>query len=407
MKNLFKKATYLLLIVIMFTISFCLPANMEVTEAKTLRDLKNELAAKEKEYENNQSQKRLTEEEMATKRNKIAAINTEIDNIQKEMVELTKEIEQLEEEIIIKEKEIKDIINYYQISSGESAYLEYVFDAADFTDFIYRVAVAEQLSIYNKNLIDEYNAKIKANEEKKEELSQKTVSLNEKQVNLQEELKTLQSNLGSIVEETIDIEDEIKVLKEYVNTYQNKYKCGLDEDISECGRDKLPPGTAFYRPLASGSINANFGWYSPFGTTTWHYGVDFGTSHGANVYAIANGKVAAIVNRSSCGGNMVYIQHIVNGQRYTSGYFHLAYVNVKVGEQVTYNTVIGGVGGNPNYEWWDRCSTGTHLHLQLAYGLYLEDYSYYYGFEAKSFNPRIVLNIPAEGQWFSNRTTKY
>ena len=68
---------------------------------------------------------------------------------------------------------------------------------------------------------------------------------------------------------------------------------------------------------------------------------------------------------------MLYIQHIVNGTRYTSGYFHLSHINVRVGDMVTQNTVIGGVGGNPGIEWWDGCSTGTHLHLQLAYGLYL------------------------------------
>jgi len=198
------------------------------------------------------------------------------------------------------------------------------------------------------------------------------------------------------------------VLKEYIDTYQNKYKCGLDEDIDVCGRDKLPPGTAFYRPVVSGSISAHFGWYSPWGQSTWHYGTDFaGTGHGANVYSIAPGKVAAIVNRASCGGNMVYIQHIVNGTRYTSGYFHLSHVNVRVGDTVTINTVIGGVGGNPSIEYWDRCSTGTHLHLQIAYGLYLEDYYSYSGFEAKSIDARLVMNLPSVGVWFSSRDIKY
>lgn len=408
MLKFLKKVSCLILVFIMLLVNFFIPSEMEIVEAKTLRDLKEELAEKQQEYENSKHQKDLTEAEIASIKTNIDAINTEISNIQKEMLDLTNEIEVLNEEIIQKEKEIKSIMNYYQLSNGESAYLEYVFNAVDFTDFIYRLAIAEQLSDYNDKLIDEYNAKIKENEEKKEELASKTVSLNSKQETLQVELKSLRGNLDSIVEENMSIEDEIKVLEEYIDTYQNKYKCGLDEDINVCGRDKLPPGTKFYRPVVSGTISAHFGWYSPWGQSTWHYGTDFaGTGHGANVYSVASGKVAAIVNRAGCGGNMVYIQHIINGTRYTSGYFHLSHVNVRVGDTVTQNTVIGGVGGNPSIEYWDRCSTGTHLHLQVAYGLYLEDYYSYSGFEAKSIDARLVMNLPKVGVWFSSRDIKY
>jgi len=408
MLKIIKKISYICLIFIMLLVNFYIPSSAQKVSAKTLRDLKAELEAKKQEYKESVNQKELTEAEIEDIKISINAINDEISKIQTEMLELTKEIEKLEEDIIKKDKEIKSIINYYQLSSGESAYLEYIFNAADFTDFIYRLAIAEQLSDYNDKLIEEYNKTIKKNAEKKEELSNKTVALNSKQETLQNELVSLKGNLDAIAEENMSIEDEIKVLEEYVDTYQNKYKCGLDEDIKVCGRDKLPPGTKFYRPVVAGRISAHYGWYSPWGKSTWHYGTDFaGTGHGANVYSVASGKVAAIVNRASCGGNMVYIQHIVNGTRYTSGYFHLAKVNVRVGDAVTHDTVIGTVGGSPSIEYWDKCSTGTHLHLQIAYGLYLEDYYSYSGFESKSIDPRLVINLPAKGVWFERRDIKY
>lgn len=407
MKSL-KKISYLFLILVLLCVNFFIPLKKDEVNAKTLRDLKEELEIKQKEYYDSQNQKELTEVEINNIKKNIDAINTEINNIQIEMLNLTNEINVLNDEIIEKEEEIKSIMNYYQLANGESAYLEYIFSASTFTDFIYRFAIAEQLSNYNDKLIDEYNSKIKENEKNKKDLEEKTIALNEKQSSLQIELKSLRGNLDKIVEENMSIEDEIKVLKEYIDTYQNKYKCGLDEDIEDCGRNKLPPGTKFYRPVVSGTVSAHFGWYSPWGTSTWHYGTDFaGTGHGANVYSVASGKVAAIVNRANCGGNMVYIQHLVNGTRYTSGYFHLSHVNVRVGDTVTTDTVIGGVGGNPSIEWWDRCSTGTHLHLQIAYGLYLEDYYSYSGFESKSIDPRLVINLPGVGVWFSKRDTKY
>lgn len=403
-----KKFSNIFLIIIMLIVNFFIPTSSNIVEAKTLRDLKNELIQKENDYQESINQKQYTEAEIATKKAGINAIYDEIDKIQQTMLDLTKEIETLTEEIVKKDQEIKDILNYYQVSNGESSYLEYIFDAADFTDFIYRMAIAEQLSDYNNKLIDEYNKKIKENENKTKELENKKISLNSKQTELQKELESLQGQLGEILEENVSIEDEIESLRIYIDTYENQYKCGLDEDISVCGRDKLPPGTAFYRPLISASISANFGWYSPFGDSTWHYGIDFaGSGHGADVYSIANGKVAAIMYKTSCGGNMVFIQHYVNGQKYTSLYAHLADVNVSVGDVVTYNSVIGWVGGNPSIEYWDSCSTGTHLHLQVAYDWYMEDYYWYSTFTSRSFDPRLILNLPDKWVWFNDRTIKY
>ena len=407
MKKTFKKIRYVFLILILLVINFSIPEERSA-QAKTLRDLKEELATYEAELEQSETQQKLTEQQIANKRSNIDSINAEIQSIQKEMVDLTAEIEQLNVEIVEKEEEIKEIMNYYQLSNSDSAYLEYVFEAADFTDFIYRMAIAEQLSKYNDELVEEYHSTIEQNENKKKDLDAKTVSLNEKQKQLQSELESLGSQLGEILDENVSIEDDIKSVKKLINTYENVYKCGLDEDINSCGKGKLPAGTAFYRPVKSGKVSANYGTYYPWGKPMMHYGMDISqTGHGAPVYSMADGRVSYITYKASCGGNMVYIHHNVNGVKYTTGYFHLSSVNVSVGDTVTTNTVIGGVGGNKNIETWDSCSTGTHLHIQFAYGNIPAGLGFYTKFNAKHFNPRDVVNFPSEGSWFSDRVTKY
>lgn len=403
-----KKVSFIILILIMLLVNFYVPFKSNKVHAQTLRDLKNELAEKEKNLSNAQERKKYTQDQITAKKASIDSINNEIISIQEETVSLTEEIEKLNEEIIEKEKEIKEIINYYQISNSESAYLEYIFNAKDFTDFIYRLAVAEQLSKYNDKLVDEYNAKIKENEQKKLDLAAKQVSLNEKQNKLQDELESLGSQLGEILDENVSIEDDIKSMKKLINTYENVYGCSLDQDVNSCGLGKLPPGTAFYRPVESGKVSANYGIYYPWGYASMHYGMDISsTGHGAPVYSMADGKVAFITYKSSCGGNMVYIWHNVNGQSYTTGYFHLGSVNVEVGQTVTTNTVIGTVGGNSRYETWDTCSTGTHLHIQFSYTNIPQGTGFYTKFTAKAFNPRNVLNLPREGAFFSDRVSKY
>ena len=411
MKKFLKKSKYLLIILILLVVNFSMPTK-EVAEAKTLRDLKAELNAAKKKYEESQDDKKLTEEQISKKNEEINAISREIEDIREEIQNLNLEIETLEKEIVEKGEEIKKIINYYQLSSSESAYLEYIFEAADFTYFIYRMAVSEQLSSYNDKLIDEYNKTIKENEQKKKDLDAKTISLGEKQITLQKDLNSLGSRLSDITDISISAEKEIESLEELVNTYENELKCDLDEDINNCGNGQLPPGTAFYRPVVSGYISSDFGprtyYLKGKKVSDFHYGVDFGgAGHGAPVYAAANGKVVFITRKSNCGGNMVYIQHTVNGQKYTTGYFHLAKINVNLNDIVTTNTVIGAVGGDPNIETWDGCSTGSHLHFQVATGHIPYQVGFYTAFTANYINPRTVLNIPKEGVRFSDRTTKY
>ena len=133
-----------------------------------------------------------------------------------------------------------------------------------------------------------------------------------------------------------------------------------------------------------------------------------GIEGGTPIYATANGTVASITRYASCGGNYVYIHHLVNGKYYTSLYMHMRNIYVNVGDTVTKNTVIGTVGGNPYIEYWDSCSTGSHLHFTMFYGRVGVDYyawgsSYY----ANRVDPRVLVNFPAYGSSFSDRLSRY
>lgn len=410
-----RKFGYLFLIIAMISVSFIPTSKTDIVEAKSLKTLKEELEVTKKKAQENANKKKFTEQEIKNKKAKVSSINNEISQIEKETENLTKEIERLNDDIIEKQEEVKKIINYYQVSSGESAYMEYIFDAADFTDFIYRLAIAEQLSTYNDKLVDEYNEMIKQNENKKKDLANKKISLNNKQKELEKELLSLDTQLGEILEENVTIEEDIASQEEVIKAWEKK-GCKLTEDLDACqtrlaqqNSAYVLTGTKFARPTANGTVSANYGWYYPWGQKTWHYGMDIaGTGHGANVYSVANGRVSYITRKANCGGNMLYIEHTINGVNYTSGYFHLATINVSVGDYVTINTVVGTVGGNPAYETWDRCSTGTHLHLQLGSGHYDSTKSgYYTKFTAKAFNPRDVINFPREGGYFKDRSSIY
>lgn len=382
-----------------FLFSFCFISGVS---AKTFGQLKSEFSKMESDYKKNQENKEQTQAEINAIKNKISSLNMEKYKIQDEIKSLNEELTRLNEDIDKMRKEIKAIVNYYQLSNSESLYLEYVFNASSLTDFIYRLAITEQLSEYRTKKIDEFNKLIDENKKKVQELADKQVELNKVQNQLSQQLSKLGNNLSAITEEAISLKDEIVALKKQINLYQNTYKCKDNEELTACmnrynqnnggGKTYLPSAAGFYRPLASGALNYEYGYTQKYGAN--HEGIDFSIGHGTPVYSVANGVVVSVWERYWCGGNMVFIGHDVNGKRYTSLYAHLASINVSVGQQVTYNTLIGYTGGAPWIETWDACSTGPHLHFQMSNQIYMIDYLAYSRFMSQTFNPRDVINFP-------------
>ncbi len=384
--------------------------NFKVT-GKTLGDLKAELAQKEQDLKNNQNEKNLTQEQIATIKRNIEEISNTIENINEQIITLTNEIEELNKQIGEKDTEIKKIVNFLQIANGEAAYLEYTFGAKDFTDFIYRAAVSEQLASYNDKLIDEYNSLINSKEDTQKELSTEKINLTNKQKELGIEIEKLGNKINELESDAISIEDAIETQKNIIEMYTD-IGCKDNEDINDCGNKALPPDTVFWRPLNYGYISSNYGyrtyWINGGWTSDFHSGVDMAASGGSPIYATANGTVAAINWQSSCGGNYVYIYHYVNGKYYTSLYMHMRDIYVNVNDVVTKNTVIGSVGGNPYVEYWDRCSTGEHLHFSIFNGRVGKDYyTWDADYYANRFDPRYAVNFPALESSFYDRTTRY
>lgn len=387
-----KKAFNIFLILILLSVSFVCPSYR--VKAKTIADMKKELAAKEEEYKKAKEAKNLTEQERTEIQNKIKANEDKVLELLKENEKLTDEIAELNISIEAKYKEIKKIINNKQVMSGESSYLEYIFGASTFTDFIYRASVAEQLSKYNKDLTDQMEADIKAREAKQKEIAEKQDEIASIQQTLKTEYAKLGEKVKALSEEMTNEEDDIRLLKNNISDLQNTYNCSEDEDIEVCKERArratyIPASTgSFKRPINNAVVTSDYGYYNPFGYWQWHAAMDLAGDPGARIYAAAPGRVVD-VHTASCGNHIVYIVHNINGTRYTTGYWHMRTAYVSVGDLVGYDTVIGIQGGGA---WEDSCSTGQHLDFVLTLGAYKTDY--FGNPRSVSVNPRNYLSFP-------------
>ena len=86
-----------------------------------------------------------------------------------------------------------------------------------------------------------------------------------------------------------------------------------------------------------------------------HGGVDLVKNHNDPIYAFRNGTVSFAGRNNQGFGNLVIVNE-KNGYRHF--YAHLNSINVKKGQKVTTNTIIGRQGATGNV-------TGSHLHYEV------------------------------------------
>ena len=106
----------------------------------------------------------------------------------------------------------------------------------------------------------------------------------------------------------------------------------------------------------NGWSTSNYGNRADPFTGKWvpHYGIDIAAAYGSPIWATADGTVIK-VEYETIGGNTVIINHRFG---YTSVYCHLSKFNVRVGQKVKREDVIGFVGRSGR-------AFGTHVHYEV------------------------------------------
>lgn len=370
--------------------------------AVTYGDLLDELEKARAEKAEQDAQIAISEAEYDRISSEIKAAQNRIDSLNAKIIETQNEIVKLEEDIKEKKEETEKILVFLEVSNGESSYLEYIFKATSFTDFIHRVSIVEQISKYNDELIKEMNDMIKKNEDLKKELANNIEETEKERKNLQANLAKIGEKISDLYSEEATIDERIDAQLKIIAYYDDLGCSDRDDILAECSQ--VPPATGFLRPIPSGRV---VDWYgtgdNPLapGTTRIHSGVDVADgTEGQPVYAVADGRVA-FTHRWSCGGNVVAVYHTVNGYKYTSIYMHLLEITVSPGDIVTSSDFVGYMGGRSTSTWYggyDSCSTGAHVHLSMCYGHIsaTDPYRLY------MFDPTNVIYFPSG--WYSSRS---
>lgn len=345
-----KKISSVLLLILLAV--FLVPVN---TNAKTLGDLRDEVEEFTADLDNKNNQIAANDAEVKEIQKRIADIESQISKIESETAVLEQEIEESNNEIAEKSEQSKSLFQYLQVSEGENAYLEYIFGATDVTDMVYRMAIVEQLTEYNDQIMDELTQLVKENEQRKEELATKNAELEKLTTELEAEQAKINEETAAIKDAMPSVEKQKEEAEKQL-AYYKKLGCGENEDITACemrvNGNSVPSASGFYRPMVSGYVTQNW-------MNAGHLGIDLSnTNKTIEIYPVASGVVFAKYY-DTYGALVLKIRHNVNGKYIYSTYAHLSAWYVNVGDVVTPDTVIGRMG-NTGY------SFGAHLHLELT-----------------------------------------
>jgi hypothetical protein len=113
-------------------------------------------------------------------------------------------------------------------------------------------------------------------------------------------------------------------------------------------------------PVREVKISSPFGDRNLFGRYNFHTGLDFDPSYGTPIYSVADGIVSLVENPGPTCGVAVFIEHNVDGTKFTSVYCHMVVDSppVKAGDTVQKGQLVGNIG-------LTGVTTGPHLHLEI------------------------------------------
>lgn len=395
-------------VIMLMLVVFSMVLPTSYAKEKTLNELEAEAKANREAYNKAKNEKELTEAERDKATAQKAEVEKEISSIETQLDSIGAQIEEIKKDIDAKDEQMKDIMSFVQVTNGDSNYLEYIFGATDFTDFIYRISVAEQLGNYNEQLIEEYNADVEKLDNKQSELNTKQEELNKKQseltvleAQLNKEIETLQSGM-------VSKDQAYKTQIELIRSMKARGCKGTDTATScqnrlNSGSGSLPSVNGTHMPINSGYVTSDYGYRSY--DDSFHTGIDYSKSvAGDPVYPIADGEVILLNYNRSCGNHIVYVKHNINGHSYITSYWHLSSWSVSVGQKVSYTTQIGKMAGRNS---GDSCSGGIHVHLNLfdnANNKWENNVARGGNPNSGRINPRTVVpQTPAKGGHFSGR----
>lgn len=345
-----------------------------------LTDVKNIISGLEKSKNNLAAYISQLDESLEAAQAKILELNTLITEKESEIKKTT---EELNEAIKTEENQYEAMKNRicFMYERGDTMYLELIMTAQSFGDVLNKADYMEELSAYDRRMLEQYQAIREYVEVCKAQLEAEQVVLEEAKADVQEEQAALETLIAEKEKEIAAYENDInnreKLLKEYEAeiTAQNAEIKALEDAVAAekaalaAATKRTYDGGMFAWPAPSYTrISDDYGYriHPILNVKQFHNGVDMAAPGGSPILAAYNGTVVSAAY-SSTMGNYIMIDH---GDNLYTIYMHASALYVSKGQEVVKGQKIAAVGTTGR-------STGNHLHFSVRLnGSYVSPWNY-------------------------------
>ncbi|MEH6946521.1 peptidoglycan DD-metalloendopeptidase family protein [Bacillus sp. JJ634] len=372
-------------------------------------DIKVDIKDTEAEINKLEAQQLTVEEQLEELAKSLEETASKIEQKNNQIAETKAEIEALKAEIIVlkdriakRNEVLKDRAVSFQESGGDVNYLEVIFGASSFSDFLDRVNAIATIAEADRDILiqheqdkKELETKQKAVEDKLaslEAMKAELIELEEKQKKQKQQKEALQKKLKHKHEEAeeykVGLEEEaanlaaqesaikkaIELEKSRLAEAESARKKAAEEAKQQSSSSSSASSSSSSSsssaaavkeaPVSSGSFTRpSAGVVTSQMGPRWnkqHAGIDIAASGNVSVVAAADGVVSRSYYSDSYG-NVVFISHSIGGQLYTTVYAHLKSRQASAGQVVSKGQQIGLMGNTGH-------SYGQHLHFELHKG---------------------------------------
>ena len=377
-----------------------------------INQLDGEIFATESNIASKQEEINVTNGEIQALENSIAETEGQIEATEAELEELANKIEELIERIEERDVLIKNRLRSMQHSGGSVNYLQVLFGAQSFGDFINRATAVSKIHESDRTIMssqerdksDLEDTEVEVEEKKdqlvadkakldaeKDEVESKRATLLAQQRELSNLKAQLNQQRDSQVATASELEEEFFELEELKMSIEDQRQIIADQerilkDLLAAEKDRLAqladetPNNQTPAPSLGGGtlgipVGGSYRTSSAYGMRThpisgvkkMHNGIDFArASREDKAPPIVSSEAGIVVSAGVRGGygNTVVIYH--HDMNLTTLYAHLASMSVSGGDTVTKGQQIGIMGTTGN-------STGIHLHFEVFEGTYGEN----------------------------------
>lgn len=327
--------------------------------------------------------------QLMTLQDKLTQLELRIAEKELEVSQIKEQLKAAEEDVENQYASMKQRIKF-MYERGNQTYVSMILGAENFSEMINKAEYIEELSNYDRDMLEQYQNTKETIFVLKEQLEAEEEALKASQDEATEKEGEMSDLIDQKQEQIKDYETDIsnkeKAIKEYEAEIaaQNATIAALENQIAQAeaelrNRDvsgneipvEMPvySGGAFCWPAPSYTrISDDYGnrIHPTLGVPQFHNGVDMAAPGGSPILAAADGTVIA-ASYSSSMGNYIMINH--GGGLYTI-YMHASAVYVSAGQSVTRGQQIAAVGTTGR-------STGNHLHFSVRRnGSYVSPWSF-------------------------------